>query len=155
MTAPTSVAAMLVALGLEPGQRVLEIGTGSGYVTALLARLGGRVLSIERYRSLADGAVVRLELAGVSEAAVRVGDGLSPKLGDQRFDRILVNGAMPSFPAALTSCLAPGGRLVGGLAVDGFPRLLRIDRAIDGALSQEPAGPLRLAPLAAGRAEAL
>src|SRR5215211_5792215 len=118
MTAPSAVATMLVALAAEPGQRVLEIGTGSGYVTALLARLGCRVHSIERCAPLAEEAGARLASADtVGSIALEIGDGLAPNLDGARFDRILVNGAARSLPPALTSLLAPGGRLVGALMV--------------------------------------
>jgi protein-L-isoaspartate(D-aspartate) O-methyltransferase len=155
MTAPSTVATMLVALAAEPGQAVLEIGTGSGYVTALLARIGCRVTTVERYEALAEEAQIRLGIAGL-EAAIQmgVGDGLALDTGEQRFQRILVNGAVPAIPNVLASLLARGGRLVGGLAIDGFPRLIRIDRAADGALAQALGGPLRLAMLLATRAGA-
>src|SRR5688500_18776411 len=68
MTAPATVATMLAALEARPGQRVLEIGTGSGYVTALLAQLGCRVHTFERYATLAESAVERLGVAGVADA---------------------------------------------------------------------------------------
>jgi protein-L-isoaspartate(D-aspartate) O-methyltransferase len=152
MTAPSTVATMLVALGAEEGGRVLEIGTGSGYVTALLARLGCRVTTIERYAALAEEAQVRLEVAGI-EGGIEIGvaNGLALDLGEARYDRILVNGAVSAMPGALTSLLAVGGRLVGALWVDGFPRLVRIERAADGVLLQELGGPLRLARLLGGR----
>ena len=155
MTAPSTVATMLVALAAEPGQAVLEIGTGSGYVTALLARIGCRVTTVERYEALAEEAQIRLGIAGL-EAAIQmgVGDGLALDTGEQRFQRILVNGAVPAIPNAVAALLAPSGRLVGGLAIDGFPRLIRIDRAADGALAQALGGPLRLAMLLATRAGA-
>src|SRR5215203_94676 len=125
------------ALAAEPGQTVLEIGTGSGYVTALLARIGCRVTTVERYEALAEEAQIRLGIAGL-EAAIQmgVGDGLALDVGEQRFARILVNGAVPAIPNAVASLLAAGGRLVGGVAIDGFPRLIRIDRARDGSLAQ-------------------
>ena len=155
MTAPSTVATMLVALAAEPGQTVLEIGTGSGYVTALLARIGCRVTTVERYEALAEEAQIRLGIAGL-EAAIQmgVGGGLALDTGEQRFQRILVNGAVPAIPNAVAALLAPSGRLVGGLAIDGFPRLIRIDRAADGALAQALGGPLRLAMLLATRAGA-
>jgi len=155
MTAPSTVATMLVALAAEPGQTVLEIGTGSGYVTALLARIGCRVTTVERYEALAEEAQIRLGIAGL-EAAIQmgVGDGLALDTGEQRFQRILVNGAVPAISNAVAALLAPDGRLVGGLAIDGFPRLIRIDRAADGALAQALGGPLRLATLLATRAGA-
>jgi protein-L-isoaspartate(D-aspartate) O-methyltransferase len=154
MTAPSTVATMLVALGAESGQNVLEIGTGSGYVTALLSRMGCRVTTIERSAALAEEAQIRLDVAGLDPLSIEmgVGDGLRLDLGAERFARILVNGAVPAMPAAVTALLAGGGRLVGGLNLDGFPRLVRIERARDGALTHVLGGPLRLSPLVGGRA---
>jgi protein-L-isoaspartate(D-aspartate) O-methyltransferase len=150
MTAPSTVAAMLVALSPEAGQRVLEIGTGSGYVTALLARIGCRVTTVERYEALAEEAQIRLGIAGLEgEIEMGVGDGLAVDLGEARFERILVNGAAPVIPDHVPALLAPGGRLVAGLSLDGFPRLTRIDRGEDGALTQALGGPLRLSALVA------
>lgn len=147
MTAPGSVAVMLSALKVEPEQRILEIGSGSGYVSALLARLGGKLLTVERYAALADGAVMRFaELGLAKDIQIKVGNGLA--LGNVgRFDRILLNGALPAIPAAVTSLLAPGGRLVGALTVDGFPRLVEITRDEEGELHEERGASLRISPL--------
>src|SRR3712207_4029733 len=152
MTAPSTVAAMLVALGAEGGQKVLEIGTGSGYVTALLARMGCRIVTVERYEALAEEAQIRLGIAGLDgDVEIGVGNGLRLDLQGERFDRVLVNGALPAMPAAVTDLLTDGGRLVGGLSVDGFPRLVRIERQ-EGGLTHVLGGPLRLSPLVGGRA---
>ncbi len=122
MTAPSTVALMLALLRVGSGQRVLEIGTGSGYVTALLARLGaGAVLSLERYASLAADAAMRL--AALSEVHVVRADGLAPKLPDGGFDRILVHGSVDAIPPHWRAALEPGGRLVTGLRGDGVCRV--------------------------------
>jgi protein-L-isoaspartate(D-aspartate) O-methyltransferase len=156
MTAPGTVAAMLVALEARRGQRVLEIGTGSGYVTALLARLGCEVHTIERYATLAESAVGRFGIVGIGESITpTVGDGLAPGLPNGSFERILLNGVVPSVPPDLVSALAPGGRLVGAIAFEGFPRLARIERRPDGAVGQDLGGPLRLSPLVPGAAASL
>lgn len=155
MTAPSAVAAMLIALGAAPGQRVLEIGTGSGYVTALLARIGCRVTTVERYVRLAEEAQVRLDVAGLeSGIEMGVGDGLALDLEEERFDRILVNGAVAAVPATLTSLLAERGRLVAGLSVDGFPRLVRIERGDGDALVHALGGALRLSRMTGVEASA-
>jgi protein-L-isoaspartate(D-aspartate) O-methyltransferase len=153
MTAPGVIATMLVALGASDGQRVLEIGTGSGYVTALLAKLGCSVHSVERYATLADSAAARLGIAGLGGAVkLFVGDGLSPAAEPARFDRVLINGALASLPAHLSSLMSPGGRLVAALIVDGVPRLLTVERSDDGALTQDIGPALRLGGLAQGTA---
>ena len=154
MTSPGTVANMLVALGVEDGQRVLEIGTGSGYVTTLLTRLGGQVVSVERFATLAESATEHLKVAQTRGARIEIGDGLAQR-PRERFDRIVLNGACGSIPEAVTALLAPGGRLVGALTVDGVPRLVRIERHVDGALHQDIGPSLRLAPLASGVASAL
>ncbi|MCJ2023721.1 protein-L-isoaspartate O-methyltransferase family protein [Methylobacterium sp. J-067] len=150
MTAPSSVAAMLTRLKLEPGQRVMEIGAGSGYVTALLDRLGaGAVLSLERYRTLAEDAAARLaDLPGVH---VVQADALAPALPDGGFDRILVNGCVEAVPEHWLAALEPGGRLVTGLTVDGHCRLAAV--AADGTPDIGP--PIRLAALVPGLARVL
>jgi len=156
MTAPGTVAAMLVALDAKRGQRVLEVGTGTGYVTALLAKLGCRVHTIERFATLAESAAARFAIAGVGEAiTATAGDGLSPDLPAGSFERILLNGAVVAVPPALTSLLAAGGRLVGAVASDGFPRLVRIERQADGNLREDLGEALRLAPLVPGAAASL
>ena len=156
MTAPGTVAAMLVALEARRGQRVLEIGTGSGYVTALLARLGCQVHTIERYATLAESAKGRFGIAKVADAInSAIGDGLAPDLPNGSFERILLNGAIPAVPPGVTSLLAVGGRLVGAITLDGFPRLVRIERQADGSLGEELGGSLRLAPLVPGTAASL
>jgi protein-L-isoaspartate(D-aspartate) O-methyltransferase len=156
MTSPATVAAMLAALEARPGQRVLEIGTGSGYVTALLAHLGCRVHSFERYATLAESAVERLGIAGLAEpVTTAVGDGLAPGLPGGSFERILLNGSLPAVPPAVTTLLAAGARLVGAITVDGFPRLVRIERQPYNKLKQEVGARLRLSPLVTGRASSL
>lgn len=149
MSAPGTVAMMLTALGVEPGQRVLEVGTGSGYVSALLARLGADLLTLERYAALGESAQQHWRVAGVSGVEAAIADGLAPHRPGP-FDRILLNGALAAVPAAVTSLLAPGGRLVGALSGEGRPRLVRIDRDAGGALKQEIGAPLRIAPLVPG-----
>ena len=151
MTAPTQVAQMLALLQVEPGHRILEIGTGSGYVTALLAQLGaGAVLSLERYATLAREAVTRL--AGHSEVRVVQADGLAPDLPDGGFDRILVHGSVPAILPHWRAALEPGGRLVTGLTRDG---LCRITALANPDAEPEPGPPTRLAGLVPGLARVL
>lgn len=155
MTAPGTIAAMLVALGVEPNHRVLEIGTGSGYVTAVLARLARDVLSVERLRTLALAAGERLSALGLSNARIAVGDGLVMGRELGAFHRILVNGTVERLPPSLVSALAAGGSLVVAKRVDGIPRLLRVTRTGDAAFAEESRESLRLPPLVAGVAKAL
>jgi protein-L-isoaspartate(D-aspartate) O-methyltransferase len=154
MTGPTTVAAMLLALGIEPGQRILEVGTGSGYVTALLARLGAEVTTVERFNTLAESAAQHLKIVEAGKVRMEVGDGLAARVRD-RFDRILLNGARPEVSETVTSLLGPGGRLVGALTVEGVPHLVRIERLADGELKQSLGATLRISPLVMGIAATL
>jgi len=155
MTAPRAVATMLVALGVLPGQHILEIGTGSGYVTALLVRLGARVTSVERFATLVEGARERLKIVeATGTATVEIADGLAIGSGEP-FDRVILNGTLPDISETLTAHLAPGGRLVGAVTGEGGPRLVRIDRTTDGSIKRELGTRLRLSPLVAGVARTL
>jgi protein-L-isoaspartate(D-aspartate) O-methyltransferase len=155
MTAPSVVATMLTALAVKPGQRTLEVGTGSGYVTALLHRLGAaRLVTVERYATLAAEAAERFAVAGIEGPSPRVGDGLAE--GEGELDRILVNGTLDELPGTLAARLAPAGRLVAALLSNGLPRLLVLERDPGtGLLRQRIEGSLRLPRLSAGRALAL
>jgi protein-L-isoaspartate(D-aspartate) O-methyltransferase len=154
MTGPATVAAMLLALGVKPGQRVLEVGTGSGYVTALLARLGAEVTSVERFNTLAAAAAQHLKIVEAGRVRLEVGDGLATR-AREHFDRILLNGARPELPETLMSLLGPGSRLVGALTVEGMPRLVQIERDADGELRQSLGAALRISPLITGIAATL
>ncbi|WP_201832188.1 protein-L-isoaspartate O-methyltransferase family protein [Microvirga zambiensis] len=154
MTGPGTVAAMLLALSVRPGQRVLEVGTGSGYVTALLAKLEADVTSVERFSTLAESAAQHLRIVEAGKVQLEVGDGLATRVRD-RFDRILLNGACTEIPEAVKSLLAPGSRLVGALTVEGVPHLVQIERDAAGELTQTLGAPLRISPLVTGIAATL
>ncbi len=109
---PFVVAYMTEQLKLQKHHRVLEIGTGSGYQAAILSRLCGQVLTIERYRTLADSARVRLRKLGCHNVEVMLGDGFDIPASAGTFDRIIVTAAMEQIPEALTGRLEPGGILI-------------------------------------------
>ena len=109
---PFMVAAMTLALNPEPEDRVLEVGTGSGYQAAVLARLAREVISIERHQPLAERARQALESAGVTHVRVVVGDGSEGLPAEAPFNRIIVTAGAPAVPDVLTRQLADGGRLV-------------------------------------------
>ncbi|HJE26239.1 MAG TPA: protein-L-isoaspartate O-methyltransferase [Methylorubrum populi] len=153
MTAPSVVAAMLGALAMIPGARVLEVGTGTGYVTALLVRLGAaHIRSFERYEGLARTARAQLG-RDLDDATVEVADGLSPEaVRGGEFDRILVNGSIEALPPHLPAALKPGGRLVAGLWTGRGSRLVTITRDGGALFTRTEGAALRLGPLTPGRA---
>jgi protein-L-isoaspartate(D-aspartate) O-methyltransferase len=109
---PFVVAYMTEQLQLQKQHRVLEIGTGSGYQAAILSRLCGHVLTIERYRTLADSARARLAKLGCDNVEVMLGDGFDIPAGAGTFDRIIVTAAMEQIPEALMERLEPAGILI-------------------------------------------
>ncbi|PXW62931.1 methyltransferase domain-containing protein [Methylobacterium sp. B4] len=153
MSAPSVVAAMLGALDVRPGARVLEVGTGTGYVTALLVRLGAvHVRSVERYDGLARAARQNLG-RDLNDATVEVADGLAQEaVRGETFDRILINGSLEALPPHLPAALASGGRLVAGLWTGRASRLLTLARDGAAAFARTEGVVLRLGPLTPGRA---
>jgi len=109
---PFVVAYMTEQLQLRRHHRVLEIGTGSGYQAAILSRLCRQVLTIERYRTLADSARARLEKLRCDNIEVLLGDGFDVPTGAGDFDRIIVTAAMEQIPDALAQRLEPEGVLI-------------------------------------------
>jgi protein-L-isoaspartate(D-aspartate) O-methyltransferase len=109
---PYMVARMTELLRVKPGDRVLEIGTGSGYQAAVLSRLGAKVTSIERLPGLADSARAALHEVGIDGVDVRVGDGSMGAADGAPWDGIVVTAAGPSIPDALREQLGEGARLV-------------------------------------------
>ena len=140
---PWRSALAVEALGIEPGHRVLEIGSGSGYVTAILAQLAAEVLGVERWAGLADAAQARLATLGLTGVAVVWGDGLAMPPEAAPFDRILVHGTIGD-EAAFDALLAAGGRLVAGM---GGALVVRPERG-----PLRSFGECRLAPLLPGLA---
>ncbi len=126
MLAPRVQARMVQDLAIQPSDKVLEIGTGSGFTTALLANLAQRVVSIEIDESLACAARLNLQQAGVSNVEVRVADacakGFAACAADAPWNAILVSGSVDELPSGLLDLLAPGGRLI---AVVGHEPVMR------------------------------
>jgi protein-L-isoaspartate(D-aspartate) O-methyltransferase len=118
-TQPSLVARMVAGLELSGDERVLEIGTGLGFQTAILAFLAARVCSVERWPDLAAAASANLERAGVRNAEVVVGDGTEGLPERAPFDAIVVSAAFPEVPSPLAEQLADGGRLVQPLGLGG------------------------------------
>ncbi|HUG41031.1 MAG TPA: protein-L-isoaspartate(D-aspartate) O-methyltransferase [Longimicrobiales bacterium] len=134
---PSLQALYLQVLGIGAGDRVLEVGTGSGYQTALLARVAGNVYSVERIPELAVRARQVLDALGYRNVALLTGDGT---VGWSRFapyDAILVAAAAPDVPQALVDQLAPGGRLLIPLGDRDSQTLTLVRRAADGGTERE------------------
>jgi len=147
LSQPYVVALMLEALAVRPGDRVLEVGAGSGYAAALLSRLAGRVVAVERVRELADAARRRLAALGCANVEVRHGDGTLGWPGGAPFDAVLVSAAAPDVPPALVGQLAQGGRLVMPVGDARSQELVRLVRSPDGGLGEERLGGVVFVPL--------
>lgn len=126
---PFVVAYMTEQLQLARPHRVLEIGTGSGYQAAILSRLCRQIVTIERYRMLADSARARLEQIGCDNVEVMLGDGFDIPVDAGSFDRIMVTAAMEQIPEALLQRLEPGGMLIAPVGPhQGVQTLIRVVR---------------------------
>jgi protein-L-isoaspartate(D-aspartate) O-methyltransferase len=128
-TQPSLVAKMVEALALRGSEHVLEIGTGYGFQTAVLARLAVRVFSVERYADLADTARANLARAGVRNVEVVVGDGSAGLPEHAPFDAVLVSAAFPSVPPPLAEQLVDGGLLVQPIGHGGSEEVTLFERA--------------------------
>jgi protein-L-isoaspartate(D-aspartate) O-methyltransferase len=140
-------ALMLDLLEVRPGQRVLEVGTGYGYQSALLAELGARLWSVEIVEEFAAEAGMRLSTLGYEGIAIRVGDGSRGWAEHAPFDRILVTAAAREVPAALVAQLAPGGRMVIPLGADDPQELSVLEKLEDGTLRTTAVLPVRFTRL--------
>ena len=148
ITQPAIVAMMVEALALEGGERVLDVGTGSGYAAAVLACIAGRVYSIERIAELADLAERALSSAGFDNVEVRTGDGSLGWPEAAPFDAILVAAGAPTVPETLKRQLAIGGRLVVPIGPeDEVQELVRITRVGEDEFRTEDIADVRFVPL--------
>lgn len=143
---PSTQARYLEALRLAPRDKVLEIGTGSGYQTALLAALAGQVFSVERVAALAEGAQGVLREAGVRNVSILVGDGTLGWSAYAPYQAIVVAAGGPAVPPPLIEQLGPGGRLLIPLGRRGAQVLTLIERTERG-LTRRPVGNARFVPL--------
>ena len=128
---PYIVALMTQALELKGRERVLEIGTGSGYQTAVLAKLADRVFSIERVAALATRARKILDRLNCYNVAIRVGDGSYGWKEEAPFDAIITTAAAPQVPQYLVEQLSPGGRLVVPVGSRDVQTLYKFTRSIE------------------------
>ncbi len=145
---PYIVARMLELAALAPDDRVLDVGTGSGYAAALAGQLAREVESIERIPALAREAAARLTVAGATNVRVHVGDGSLGLAARAPFDAILVAATAPAPPEALLQQLARGGRLVLPVGPpEGNQALVRITRTGSATWQEERFEPVRFVPL--------
>jgi protein-L-isoaspartate(D-aspartate) O-methyltransferase len=144
---PYIVALMIEALELEPGDRALEIGTGSGYAAAVLAEVAAEVFTIERQAMLCDSARARLRELGYRNVEVRCGDGTKGWPEQAPFDAITVTAGGPHVPESLREQLAIGGRLVIPVGSERVQRLLRVRRTGETSYEEDDLGPVRFVPL--------
>src|SRR5262245_38862561 len=152
---PFVVAYMTEQLGVRPDHRVLEVGTGSGYQAAVLSQLAREVVTVERYRTLADEARKRLATLGYRNVEVSVGDGFAGVPEQGPFDRIIVTAAAETVPDALVAQLAEGGILLLPLGPHGGTQHLVKLTKIAGGLTREELIAVRFVPLLAGQAREL
>ena len=152
---PLIVGLMTQALQLKPRHRVLEIGTGSGYQTAVLARIARYVYTVERYRTLLGEAEARLKALGVQNVISRFGDGGEGWPEQAPFDRVLVTAAAPEEPRKLLEQLKPQGVLVAPVGRGPVQSLLRYVGDGKGAFVKEELGDVRFVPLLSGVAREL
>lgn len=149
---PYIVAEMLAAARLASGDRVLEIGTGSGYAAAVASRIVGEVYTVERHAPLARTAEARLRALGYTNVHVRVGDGTLGLLEHAPYDAIIVSAGGPSVPRTLIDQLAPNGRIIIPVGDrERVQRLLRLTGDGHGGFSQEDLGAVRFVPLVGAR----
>jgi len=155
---PSVVAAMVAALDLKPSDRVCEIGTGSGYCTAVLAILASEVVSLERYQTLALEASARIKAFGLTNVTILWEDGFEHHKSGARYDKVIVNGLIETPAQAFIKLAAREGALVAGLAGHrrGVQRIVRLSVPTFGNVGVVAVGSARaLRPLEHGLSQAL
>ena len=146
-TQPSLIAAMVAALGLTGGERVLEVGTGLGFQTAILARLARMVVSVERFADLAAQARANLTAAGVGGVTVVVGDGTLGVPEHAPYQAIVVAAAAPRVPGPLVEQLADGGRLVHPVGPGGREEVTAFSKQAGRLVADAHLVPARFVPL--------
>lgn len=151
---PSIAARMIEALDIAKNHKVLEIGTGSGWLTAILAALSAHVVSLERYRTLAKIARRNLAAQGIGNATVLVRDGFAGDSDHAPFDRILVGGALEEIPRQIFDQLRPDGAIVAAIGSPHATQNLMVFRQGQGQPVTIDLGEVRFVPLMAGIAVA-
>jgi len=144
---PSLVLEMTLALDLQKESRVLEIGTGSGYQTAMLAPFVQQVYTVERIKPLADQAKQRLQKAGFENIQFKTDDGSIGWKEYAPYDRIIVTAAATTIPVELTEQLAEGGTMIIPAGPPSLQQLLLLNKDADGKISKKVLGEVRFVPL--------
>lgn len=147
MMKPVQEARMLQALNIQPGESVLEIGTGSGFLTACMAHLGGIVTSYEIRPALSRHAAERLQALKVKDVELVTGDGLHAGLAPNSFQVIAATGSLPSYPNSLEDLLVPGGRLFAVVGEGPVMTAMLVTRNAEGEIWKEKLFETVLPPL--------
>ncbi|RWD63233.1 MAG: protein-L-isoaspartate(D-aspartate) O-methyltransferase [Mesorhizobium sp.] len=140
-------AAVIAALAIEPGNRVLEIGTGSGYTAAVMSRLAARVVTVDRYKTLTEQAKQRFEALGISNVIVRQADGSNGLPNEGPFDRILAWAAFDSLPRFLLDQLSSGGVVIAPIGPEEGEQVLAKLTKVGSRFEREDIGMVRLQPI--------
>ena len=145
---PYIVALMIEAAGIRPGDKVLEVGAGSGYAAAVISNIAERVVAIERHGELAQIARERMARLGYDNVRILQGDGTRGCADEAPFDAILAAASGTHVPKTLVDQLSPGGRLVMPVGDPGWVQeLVKVTKRPDGTTSQENLGGVRFVPL--------
>ena len=146
---------MLYLLDLKPGQRVLEVGTGSGFTAAVMAHLVDRVVTVDRYKTLSQLAGQRMAHLGLDNVVVATGDGRNWKDEEGTFDRILVTAAFDEMPRTFAERLVSGGRMIAAVGLAEQPQMLVRLTKIGSRFEREDLFSVRFQPLHDGKAAVL
>lgn len=145
---PYIVALMIEAAGIKAGDKVLEVGAGSGYAAAVISRIAGKVVGIERQHDLVEVARERLQRLGYDNVAIVEGDGTKGCPAEAPFDAILAAASGSHIPESLVEQLKPGGSIVMPVGSPGWvQKLVKATRREDGTLQQSDLGGVRFVPL--------
>jgi len=140
-------AAVIASLAIEPGNRVLEIGTGSGYTAAVMSRLASRVVTIDRYKTLAEQARQRFEALAIGNVIVRQADGSNGLANEGPFDRIVAWAAFDSLPRFLLDQLSSGGIVIAPIGPEEDEQVLVKLTKVGSRFEREDIGSVRLQPI--------
>ena len=140
-------AAVIAALAIESGNRVLEIGTGSGYTAAVMSRLAARIVTIDRYKTLVEQARQRFEALGIGNVVVRQADGSGGLPAEGPFDRIVAWAAFDSLPRFLLDQLSSGGIVIAPIGPEEGEQVLAKLTKVGSRFEREDIGLVRLQPI--------